>query len=183
MENTFTAYKDMSAYRTGRKESQVVQLWLNEYKDEIMTNVIYNVGKTSEMDKALYEMIHQGTPMTASVVADKIIQWLSSYVGHCFVKKAFLIEGMQTEPAEGNQVMEIWKNEYRDSILRSVIFREHTSEHIPVDVMDAIDKGSPETAEIVADTMIGWLNSYVGRCFVREAFNVNIPTLAPDGSE
>lgn len=82
-----------------------------------------------------------------------------------------------------SDVMQTWLKNYKDQIMQHVIYRHSNFDSVSSEVWDAIHKGSPETAEIVTDTVIGWLNTHVGRCFIRDAFNVNIPTSDPKGTE
>lgn len=82
-----------------------------------------------------------------------------------------------------SQVVQTWLNNYKRTTLQHVIFRQSNPETVSQEVWDAVHKGSPETAEIVADTIIGWLNTHVGRCFLRDAFKIDIPLHDPNGTD
>lgn len=87
------------------------------------------------------------------------------------------------EGRKESKVVNTWLNEYKQMIMNEIIYRHSNPETVSESTLDAIYNGSPETAEIVADTIIGWLNSPVGREFIQHAFHVSIPKCAEDGSE
>ena len=82
-----------------------------------------------------------------------------------------------------SDVMQTWLNSYKMQIMQHIIYRSTNPETVSEEVYNAVHNGSPETAEIVADTIIGWLNTHVGRCFIRDAFTVDIPLHDPKGTD
>jgi len=79
------------------------------------------------------------------------------------------------ENRKESKVVQTWLNEYKQSIMDSVIFRYYEDNPYSDEWTSIVNK-NPECAEIVADTIIGWLNSPVGRSFIRESFDIKIPT-------
>jgi len=73
-----------------------------------------------------------------------------------------------------SKVVQTWLNKYKQQTLEHVIFRHYHSDSFNEEWCDIVNN-NPECAEIVADTIIGWLNSPVGRVFLKESFDVNIP--------
>ena len=82
-----------------------------------------------------------------------------------------------------SKVVRTWLQEYKQMVMNEIIYRQSNPTAVSSDTLSAIYNGSPQTAEIVADTIVGWLNSPVGREFVSQAFNVDIPKSAEDGTE
>lgn len=80
-----------------------------------------------------------------------------------------------------SKVVKTWLGEYKQSILNSIIFRYENYESFNDDWLAEVNR-NPECAEIVADTLIGWLNSPVGRSFISKSFDVKIP-IGDDGVE
>lgn len=201
-------YKDMSKYRNGRERSQVVQTWLKEYKEPFMKGLLGEAKTDEEILTALrWGMNLTDNAEIASAVTNFTILWLESDAGREFIGKAFDIEtpALKRVPAElseqgkkafkeilnkdpeqatVSQLSRVWEEDHRQNVMNNVIFRTDANrESISEETWKKVNFGSPETAEIVADTVIGWLNSPVGRTFVRDAFEVNIPTTDPKGSE
>lgn len=170
--------KDMSQYREGRKESHVVQTWLNQYKEKVMNQVIYRNNNKELFSERENNILFNGTPETAEFVTDMMMVWLNSELGWKFVSEAFHIE--VTKDADP---ISLWFLTYKKTILETVIYRVGNWEGMPKETLKAIDEGTPKTAEIVADTIVGWLNSPVGREFITEAFKVRIPIASNNGSE
>lgn len=199
-------YKDMSKYRNGRERSQVVQTWLKEYKQPFMKGLLGEAKTDEEVLSALRLGLNfENEAEIASAVANYTILWLESDMGRSFLAKAFEVEvplikvptqlseqgkeaykelfNRDPEQAVVSKVSQVW-DEHRQSVMTNVIYRTDANrESITEEIWKAINFGSPETAEIVADTLIGWLNSPVGRTFVRDAFEVTIPSVDPKGSE
>lgn len=73
-----------------------------------------------------------------------------------------------------SNVVQTWLNEYKQMVMNDVVFKGATNTAFNQEWLDKVN-GNPEVAEIVADTVIGWLNSPVGRQFISTAFGVNIP--------
>lgn len=168
----------MSQYREGRKESHVVQTWLNQYKEKVMNEVVYKDREKELLSERETDILFNGTPETAEFVTDIMMVWLNSELGREFVSEAFHIEVSK----DANPIS-LWFTTYKQTILETIIHRVGNWEKMPKETLKAIDEGTPETAEIVADTIIGWLNSPVGREFITEAFKVRIPIAANNGSE
>ena len=82
-----------------------------------------------------------------------------------------------------SKVVRTWLQEYKQMVMNEIIYRQSNPTAVSSDTLSAIYNGSPQTAEIVADTIVGWLNSPVGREFISQAFNVDIPKSAEDGTE
>lgn len=82
----------------------------------------------------------------------------------------------------GCDVMETWKK-YKNQIIESIIFKYGHDELCNKELLKIV-RENPECVEIVADTIIGWLNTHVGRGFLRQAFNTeDIPLIDPKGTE
>ncbi|RXZ78000.1 hypothetical protein EBB07_28485 [Paenibacillaceae bacterium] len=96
----FSSCKDMSLYRKGRLESDVMQTWLTKYKHQIMQHVIYRTTNPDTVSDEVWNAIHKGTPETAEIVADTIIGWLNTHVGRCFIQDAFGV-GIPTHDQKG----------------------------------------------------------------------------------
>lgn len=73
-----------------------------------------------------------------------------------------------------SEVVKNWINDYKQSIMSSVLFRDYNSDTFNKEWLEIV-RNNPECAEVVADTIIGWLNSPVGRSFISKSFNVKIP--------
>lgn len=82
-----------------------------------------------------------------------------------------------------SKVVNTWLTEYKQMVMNEIIYRHSNPKSVSSETLDAVYNGSPSTAEIVADTIIGWLNSPVGREFIQQSFNVEIPKCAKDGTE
>jgi hypothetical protein len=200
--------KDMGLYRIGRERSKITLTWLGGYKDDFYNGL---VGKDTPVEEIVTKMLWGfnigNSADIADVVAIYTINWLDSDTGRKFISEAFEIEyperkfipSIMTEerrkdihetmgiliPVDAGlpKVMHIWDGNYKDQTMEHVIYRHQNKEGISQEVYYAVNDGSPETAEIVADSLIGWLNTHIGRCFVRDAFEVDIPTGAQDGTE
>lgn len=199
--------KDMFKYRNGRERSKVVQTWLKSYKNPFMKGL---VGEQTPSDGIARSLVWgfnlQNESEIASVVTNYTVSWLDSDNGRRFLQEVFdvdikLVEvpvelsengkkmfkeilGKDAETSVRSKIAKVWNDEYRETVLTNVIFRVDNSEElISKSVYEAVNYGSNETAEIVADTVIGWLNSGVGRSFVRDAFEVEIPSVDLEGSE
>lgn len=200
-------YKDTFKYRNGRERSKVVQTWLSEYKEPFMKGLLGENTPTDEIMTTLrWGMNLRDDADIAPAVAEYTVMWLNSPAGREFVSKAFDVEvfevklnatlseegkknfreilGRDPETATVPKIAKVWSEEYRDTTIKSIVLRTHTNrDGISDELWQKLNYGSPETAEIVADTMIGWINSIVGRTFIGQAFEVDIPTFAPDRSE
>ena len=75
---------------------------------------------------------------------------------------------------KSSKIVKTWLNKYKQQTLEHVIFRHFQSNSFNEEWLDIVNS-NPMCAEIVADTIIGWLNSPVGRSFLKESFDVNIP--------
>jgi len=75
---------------------------------------------------------------------------------------------------KSSKVVRTWLNKYKQQTLEHVIFRHYRSDSSNEEFVNIVNN-NPGCAEIVADTIIGWLNSPVGRVFLKESFDVNIP--------
>lgn len=95
-------YKDMSKYREGREQSRVVQTWLNDYKQQILGNVIYREANSDSVSKETLDTIYDGSPRTAEIVADTMIGWLNSSVGRSFISEAFGVK-LPQQPEDGSE--------------------------------------------------------------------------------
>lgn len=84
-------FKDMSHYRDGRKESKVVDTWLNEYKQMVMNEIIYRQSNPESVPSEILDRLYESHDVS-EIVADSIIGWLNSPVGRTFISKAFSIE-------------------------------------------------------------------------------------------
>jgi len=73
-----------------------------------------------------------------------------------------------------SKVVQTWLNKYKQQTLEHVIFRHYRYDSSNEEFVNIVNDNL-ECAEIVADTIIGWLNSPVGRSFLKESFDVNIP--------
>lgn len=71
-------------------------------------------------------------------------------------------------------VVKTWLGDYKQMVMNDVVFKEPSNSAFNQEWLDKVNDNS-EVAEIVADTIIGWLNSPVGRQFVSTAFGVDIP--------
>lgn len=173
-------YKDMSKYRDGREQSKVARVWVNQYKDYVLHDVFGMKKAQAEFESPqLFELFRIGTPETATAVVSKLIRWIDSPVGHNFIRDAF-----EVEPGEQyvGVYQSTWK-EYQQTTLSNVIYRTGNPDSVSEEDWNAIHNGSPDTVEIVVDTLVGWFNSHAGRSFLKKALNAPIPTIAPDGSE
>lgn len=84
---------------------------------------------------------------------------------------------------EQSRVAQTWLNKYKQMTMGNIIYRESNPDSVSEATLEAVRLGSERTAEIVADSIIGWLNSPVGRAFISEAYGVDIPRTPEDGSE
>ena len=73
-----------------------------------------------------------------------------------------------------SKVVQTWLSKYKQQTLEHVIFRHYRYDSSNEEYVNIVNN-NPECAEIVADTLIGWLNSPVGRVFLKESFDINIP--------
>lgn len=84
-----------------------------------------------------------------------------------------------------SRVVNTWMEKYREMLLYNYnLFSYRLMEHqqsSPKDVK--ILRESPEAVEIAVDTIIGWLNSPVGRTFIEEAFGVELKKYDKNGDE
>lgn len=185
MVTTAMAYRDTFAYRQGREQSVVVQTWLSSFKSKFLHMVRNEKSKTGlkyNLDEVIY-----GSGYTAQIVVNQLGYWLTTDEGVSFLEQAFGMTVYDKDPTRlRGRMAEYWLDEMM-SFMSNVIYRYDdtmlSNPSIEKKDIDAIHDGSPETAEIVADTMIGWLNSSVGRYFVKRVFLIPISDTAPDGSE
>jgi hypothetical protein len=73
-----------------------------------------------------------------------------------------------------SDIVQNWINNYKNMVLEDIIFRFRQPNIYDERWLSEV-REHPECAEIAIDTLIGWLNSPVGRTFIRESFNVPIP--------
>lgn len=182
MTSTMT-YRDTFSYRKGREQSQVVQTWLNSFKEDFMKKLKGNeLGNLHcNMDEILL-----GSGHTAHIVTKAVSDWVISLDGAKFIKEAFdvKIPLEEIEPNRRRSLAAYYWTDERSSFMVNVIYRYDAENDVfPLEVRRIIHDGSPDTAEIVADTFIGWLNSPVGRDFVMQVYQITVPTTATDGSE
>lgn len=162
-------YKDMSKYRNGRERSKIVQNWLKHYKAQFLNDLHGGSNRSAEIIRERFHLSDHTE--IASAVADFVVKWLESQEGRTLVQQSF---GVDIINAKSNLQQE-WER-MRQSTLSNVIYRTDANrETVSESIWKAVNFGSDETAEIVADTMIGWLNSPVGRSFLSEGFGVKIP--------
>ncbi|MFF2532348.1 hypothetical protein ACFVS2_25900 [Brevibacillus sp. NPDC058079] len=176
-------YKDMSKYRNGRERSKVVQTWLHEFKKPFMDNLLEGETDSEKIVASLMRdfMLKHPSEITEAMV-NRVILWLNSNTGRTFISKAYDVEVPAIVPELS--LLRVWGNEFKQMVLNTIIYRAHDQTGlVSREYLDALDSGTGETPVIVADTLIGWLNSAVGRSFVRQAFNIEIPNVAPDGTE
>lgn len=160
-------YKDISIYRTGRLECQVVQVWVKEYKENVLQNLI---------NQNFRLLLNEHNHSIAFITVDILIDWLASNEGHRFIEKAFDVV-LNTHRV----IRPVWEEGYQEQTMSNIIYR--TQDTVSDEIYEKITKGEEDVSEICIDTLIGWLNTYVGRCFIREAYGVSIPQVAEDGSD
>lgn len=80
-----------------------------------------------------------------------------------------------------SNLVQTWLGEYKQMVMNDVVFKESSYTAFNQEWLDKVND-NPEVAEVVADTLIGWLNSPVGRGFIAKSFGVNIPQ-GDDGIE
>lgn len=200
-------YKDMSKFRKGREQSRVAQTWLQSYKPKFMNDL---VGKDTPAEEIVSKLLWGFNIGHASDLAETValytINWLDSKVGRTFLSEVYSIdvpseakkvpmsesakvafetmfEKSAPETVADANVLNVWNGEYSQQTMNHVIYRYDNHDTVSKEVYNAVNQGSSETAEIVADTLIGWLNSHVGRCFVRKAFEIEILTNDPEGND
>lgn len=200
-------YKDMSKYREGREQSKVAQTWLKSYKENFIDGLIGKDTPAEEIVRTLiwgFNIRHES--QIAETVATFTIQWLDSPTGRSFLREVFgdsipaeakqvpmtetakntyeeMYEKEAPETAPSTHVYDVWKRSYEQMVMTNIIYRYDNSQTVSDEVYNAVHQGAPETAEIVSDTLIGWLNSHVGRCFINDAFEVDIPKHDPEGND
>lgn len=82
-----------------------------------------------------------------------------------------------------SQVIKTWNKSYKQMVLNHIVLKQSSSDSvINKEHLKKVQENS-EVAEIVADTVIGWLNSHVGRCFIRDAFGIEVPRHDPASTE
>lgn len=80
-------------------------------------------------------------------------------------------------------LVKLWHDKYKESIFMDDIILCYRHNH---EGKEAILKGLRQNegaVEVAVDTLIGWLNSPVGRSFLSEGLGIKIPLYDRDGSE
>lgn len=179
-----TTNKDLFAIREGRSESKVVKVWndsfksifLNEMKDVIVTNGkkpfldIWNSQYKNSIFIEHVVLCYSNNYISneimkplrdnynlSEIVSDMFISWLSTSSGHKFIE----------------EIYDIQLNKKAES------FALYQYQDFDVEVELKKLNEYPNIVETVIDTLSGWLNSHVGRCFISDIFDIKIPLHDP----
>lgn len=166
---TLVSYKDLSKYRNGRMQSKIVKTWLEWYRENAIMEIKQNFDY----------LLKENTAEIAMFVLDAVVVWLNSKEGKKFIAQVFDIHSIEVEE---KVYFKIWAEEYENTFISNILFR-HGANDMTDDEWETIHCGNEMTAYTVADTFVGWLNSYVGRSFMKEALGLEIAVNAEDGSE
>ena len=87
------------------------------------------------------------------------------------------------EGREESRLVKVWQKNYKKSVfIDNIILCYSSNKEGKEDEVKQLREHS-YVAEIAVDTIIGWLNSPVGRMFLSEALDVSIPKYGTIGKE
>lgn len=160
-------YADLSKYREGREESKVVTTWKSFYREEMLNDLEHNFE----------HLLSEGTPKVAYVNLRLTISWIFSEKGIEFIENAFSVK-VPRDVEESERIL-VWASEYQQMFEDNILFRSQLSQ----EESEIVFNGGKGNHVVVADTFVGWLNSYVGRLFVKKAFSKDVREHSEDGTE
>lgn len=185
--------KDMFLHRENRLSCKPLSIWEKKYKnkflknekvvcvDHFKSNIVLDKWKEVYRQHILFESIifcyrynedHvpkdslktiRENSLTVEIAVDAIMNWLNTSEGRNFISDAFEV-----------------KIEKENESNEEIILQKH--EDLNIEETINFYKKNPEALEIAADTLIGWLNSPVGRSFICEVFENESPRYAKDKS-
>lgn len=137
--------------------NNISHVWETEFKENILFNHVVLCYETSNhVNNKHYLDILRNSLELSECVADSFISWLGSKTGIEFLSKIFNIN------IEGNP---------NSFTLQSDMFENYH---------DVSKTNNYELViEVIIDTLASWLNTHVGRCFISDAFQIDIPKHDP----